>query len=93
MNTSSGATPEQLALQQIQSLCLGHVDALQDALKDMSQRGLTPADYAQLSKTDRRLLDQFAYRYTRLQDDMGARLMPAIRFKVGCRTGCAAGKA
>lgn len=83
MNTSSGATPEQLALQQIQALCLGHVDALQDALKDMSQRGLTPADYAQLSKTDRRLLDQFAYRYTRLQDDMGARLMPAILKALG----------
>ena len=28
-------------------------------------------------KEDRRLLDQFAYRYTRLQDDMGAKLMPA----------------
>ena len=34
----------------------------------------TPA----LSKQDRRLLDQFAYRYTRLQDDIGVKLMPAV---------------
>ncbi len=78
MNTPASPTPEQLALQQIHALCLGHVEALQEALQDMAQRALTPADYAQLSKMNRRLLDQFAYRYTRLQDDMGARLMPAI---------------
>lgn len=78
MNTPASPTPEQLALLQIHAQCLGHVEALQEALQDMAQRALTPADYAQLSKIDRRLLDQFAYRYTRLQDDMGARLMPAI---------------
>jgi hypothetical protein len=74
MNT----TPEQLALQQIHAVCLGHVDALTDALQDMQTRALSPEDYAHLNKTDRRLVDQFAYRYTRLQDDMAARLMPAV---------------
>ena len=44
----------------------------------MQLRALTPDDYTHLNKDDRRLLDQFAYRYTRLQDDMGARLMPAV---------------
>ena len=39
--------------------------------------------YAGLNKEDRRLLDQFAYRYTRLQDDMGARLMPAVLKALG----------
>jgi dTDP-4-amino-4,6-dideoxygalactose transaminase len=34
-------------------------------------------DYTHLNKEDRRLLDQFAYRYTRLQDDMGVKLVPA----------------
>jgi hypothetical protein len=29
------------------------------------------------------LLDQFAYRYTRLQDGMGARLMPAVLKALG----------
>ena len=44
----------------------------------MQLRALTLENYSQLSKAERRLLDQFAYRYTRLQDDMGARLMPAV---------------
>lgn len=83
MNIHHSASPEQLALQQIYAVCQGHVAALQDALQDMAQRALTLADYADLSKTDRRLLDQFAYRYTRLQDDMGARLMPAILKALG----------
>ena len=62
-----------MALKQAHGLCRGHLEALHDALKDMEQRGLTPSEYAHLSKTDLRLLDQFAYRYTRLQDDMGTR--------------------
>ena len=76
-------TPEQLALQQILGVCQGHADALTDALEDMQLRGLGAEDYSHLSKADRRLLDQFAYRYTRLQDDMGARLMPAVLKALG----------
>ena len=75
--------PELLALQQIHALCQGHADALSEALQDMGVRALTVTDYNRLSKADRRLLDQFAYRYTRLQDDMGARLMPAILKALG----------
>jgi hypothetical protein len=74
-------SPEKLALQHALTVCLGHTDALAVALQDMKQRALGPDDYASLNKEDRRLLDQFAYRYTRLQDDMGARLMPAERFE------------
>jgi len=77
------ATPELLYLQQIHGLCQGHAQALQDALQDMALRALTPVQYSQLSKADRRLLDQFAYRYTRLQDDMGTRLMPAVLKALG----------
>lgn len=72
------STPELLALAQALTLCHGHLDALQDALGDMQSRQLTLADLDHLSSADRRLLDQFAYRYTRLQDDMGGRLMPAL---------------
>ncbi|MGB4359443.1 MAG: hypothetical protein WBJ19_03390 [Rhodoferax sp.] len=71
-------TPEQLALQHIQTVCQGHAEALSEALQDMQLRALSADDYSHMSKSDRRLLDQFAYRYTRLQDDMGARLMPAV---------------
>lgn len=76
-------TPEQLALQHIQTVCQDHADALSEAMQDMQSRALTPDDYAHLNKDDRRLLDQFAYRYTRLQDDMGARLMPAVLKALG----------
>ena len=71
-------SPEQLALQHIQAVCQGHADALSEALQDMQLRALGADDYTHLNKDDRRLLDQFAYRYTRLQDDMGARLMPSV---------------
>ena len=75
--------PEWLALQQAYVVCLGHEAVLRDALEDLKQRKLVAADLAALSKEDRRLLDQFAYRYTRLQDDMGARLIPAALRALG----------
>lgn len=74
---------ETLTLEQAYGVCLGHREALQDALNDMQQRQLSPSEYQHLSKADRRLLDQFAYRYTRLQDDIGNRLMPAILKALG----------
>ena len=67
------ATAEILALGQILALCRGHDEALGDALSDLSRRELDVRTLAHPGKEDRRLLDQFAYRYTRLQDDMGAR--------------------
>ena len=76
-------TPEQMALQHSLALCQGHADALQDALQDIHARAMDVNDYTTLSKQDRRLLDQFAYRYTRLQDDMGVKLMPAVLKALG----------
>lgn len=76
-------SPEQLALQHHMALCQGHAEALQDALQDMQNRALNVDDYTHLNKADRRLLDQFAYRYTRLQDDMGAKLIPAVLKALG----------
>ena len=70
--------PERLALAHAHGTCAAHAQALREALHDLHQRALTERDVQQPGKDDRRLLDQFAYRYTRLQDDMGARLMPAI---------------
>ena len=76
-------TPEQLALLQIHAVCQTHAETLTEALQDLQLRALTLDDYSHLAKEDRRLLDQFAYRYTRLQDDMGARLMPAVLKALG----------
>ncbi len=74
---------EQAALRHAHQLCLGHRDALLDALTDLDQRGIAADDLDHLNSQDRRLLDQFAHRYTRLQDDMGARLFPAILRALG----------
>lgn len=76
-------SPEWLALQQSYAICRVHEEALHDAIDDLRQRKLVAADLDNLGKDDRRLLDQFAYRYTRLQDDMGARLMPAALRALG----------
>lgn len=76
-------TPEWLALQQAYVACRVHEEALRDAIDDLKQRKLAAADLVALGKEDRRLLDQFAYRYTRLQDDMGARLIPAALRALG----------
>jgi len=76
-------SPEWLALQQAYAVCCVHEDALRDAIADLKQRSLGAADLEALSREDRRLLDQFAYRYTRLQDDMGARLIPAVLRALG----------
>lgn len=67
-----------LKLQAARMTCRQHAEALRDALQDISGLHLTPAALEQVGKSDRRLLDQFAYRYLRLQDDTGARLLPAI---------------
>lgn len=74
---------ELLALQQVLETCRLHESGLRDALDDLALRALCSADLAALGKQDRRLLDQFAYRYLRLQDDMGARLMPAVLRALG----------
>ncbi len=76
-------SPNILALNQSLAQCLGHSDALNEALDDIRLYVFTPDTLETLSKLDRRLLDQFAYRYTRLQDDMGARLMPAVLRALG----------
>nr|VFK18042.1 MAG: hypothetical protein BECKLFY1418C_GA0070996_103812 [Candidatus Kentron sp. LFY] len=72
-----------LALMQSIQVCRTHREALQDALVDLEGRRIELSDLARLDKADRRLLDQFAYRYTRLQDDMGTRLIPGILRALG----------
>lgn len=75
--------PDILRLAQALAACAAHRQALSEALADLQSGQLTPGDMAHLGKEQRRLLDQFAYRYTRLQDDMGARLMPAALAAMG----------
>jgi hypothetical protein len=71
--------PEQLAMQHHMALCQGHAEALQDALQDMQARALNEDDYTHLNKSDRPLLDQFAYRYTRLHERLQAAVHAAAQ--------------
>ncbi|MBS0543668.1 MAG: hypothetical protein JSR40_08025, partial [Proteobacteria bacterium] len=52
-------------------------------MTDLARTALTAEILDRPGKDERRLLDQFAYRYTRLQDDMGARLFPAVLRALG----------
>lgn len=59
--------------------CDTNAQALREALEDLRTKEndiLTQLE--NLDKTTRRILDQFAYRFTCLQDDMGDLLFPAI---------------
>ena len=67
-----------LSLQYAYWTCRSHAEVLGEALAELQQRQLQLSDIDHPTQEQMRLLDQFAYRYTRLQDDMGARLMPAI---------------
>jgi hypothetical protein len=58
--------------------CESHASALQAAVKDIDAIGLDNLHLEHLDALQLRLLDQFAYRFTRLQDDMGAKLYPAL---------------
>ncbi|OGT20574.1 MAG: hypothetical protein A2V90_01575 [Gammaproteobacteria bacterium RBG_16_57_12] len=71
------------SLRQAVATCRTHRQALQEALEDLYRRALAATELENLPKEDRRLLDQFAYRYTRLQDDMGNRLMAAVLRALG----------
>jgi hypothetical protein len=75
--------PEVAALMQALEVCGAHRGGLQDALEDLRQSPVSADALAAPGKELRRLLDQFAYRYTRLQDDMGARLFPAALRALG----------
>jgi hypothetical protein len=74
---------EQLALEHAISLCKSHAEALQDALDDLGAGAVDLSMLCALDKSQRRILDQFAYRYTRLQDDMGMKLFPAVLRALG----------
>ena len=66
--------------------CETNAQALREALEDLRPNVKESlSELENLDKTTRRILDQFAYRFTRLQDDMANLLIPAIFAKHGRR--------
>ncbi len=59
--------------------CETNAQALREALEDLRPNVKESlSELENLDKTTRRILDQFAYRFTRHQDDMANLLIPAI---------------
>lgn len=83
LTASMAHSTQRLRLAQALAVCTAHRQALKEALEDLRNGQFMTGDLAHAGKEQRRLLDQFAYRYTRLQDDMGARLMPAVLAALG----------
>jgi hypothetical protein len=76
--------PPLVALRQARALCGTHAAVLADVLGELDAKGaFASSDLENPTKETRRILDQFAYRYLRLQDDMGARLFPAALRALG----------
>lgn len=60
-----------------------HQEALREALTELDFCDLTENMLQNLDKEQRRLLNQFAYRYIQLQDDMGNRLIKFVLLAMG----------
>ncbi|NCC85474.1 MAG: hypothetical protein EOM03_15300 [Clostridia bacterium] len=58
---------ERLKLGHALEVCLGHADALSDALTDLADTSFSVSELASLSSQHRRLLDQFAHKFKRLE--------------------------
>lgn len=58
--------------------CRLHAEVLAEALSDLSPAVFTAEDVARLASDQRRVLDQLAYRFGKLQDSMGEKVLPAV---------------
>lgn len=58
--------------------CRLHAEVLTEALSDLSPAAFTAEDVTRLGSDKRRVLDQLAYRFGKLQDSMGEKVLPAV---------------
>jgi hypothetical protein len=58
--------------------CRLHAEVLTEALSDLSPAAFTAEDVTRLGSDQRRVLDQLAYRFGKLQDSMGEKVLPAV---------------
>jgi len=66
------------ALQAVLKECRTHAEVLQDAIKELGDARFDENTVMQIDVQQRRLLDQLAYRFSKLQDSMGMKLFPAL---------------
>ena len=58
--------------------CRLHAEVLREARADLGAARFSPEEMTALPKERRRLLDQLAYRFVKLQDSMGMKLLPGL---------------
>lgn len=58
--------------------CRLHAEVLTEALSDLSPAVFTTEDVARLGSDQRRVLDQLAFRFGKLQDSMGEKVLPGV---------------
>jgi len=75
--TAAAADPARLKLEAALRECALHAEVLQEALAALPQ-AFTADDVTGLDSTTRRLLDQLAYRFLKLQDTLGERVLPGL---------------
>lgn len=67
-----------MRLQAALAECRLHAEVLTEALSDLSPAVFTAQDVARLGSDQRRVLDQLAYRFGKLQDGMGEKVLPGV---------------
>ncbi len=58
--------------------CFLHTEVLEEALKDWNGECLSAEQAPKLTGFQRRLLDQLAYRFSKLQDSLGEKVLPGL---------------
>ena len=66
------------ALQAILKECRTHAEVLQEAKEELGDTRFDENTVTHISVQQRRLLDQLAYRFSKLQDSMGMKLLPML---------------
>ncbi len=67
-----------LKLQAAMEECRLHEKVLNEALSEAGDLRFTAESVNHMSTQDRRFLDQMAYRFSKLQDSMGMKILPAL---------------
>ena len=65
-------------LQAIRKECRLHAEVLREAKDELGDTRFDAESVEHITSEQRRLLDQLAYRFSKLQDSMGIKLLPAL---------------
>ncbi|MGH8548745.1 MAG: hypothetical protein ACRERU_09140 [Methylococcales bacterium] len=58
--------------------CSLHAEVLEEALKDWKREHVSAEQVPNLTGLQRRVLDQLAYRFSKLQDSLGEKVLPGV---------------